>query len=333
MKKPAVITTTISSYDWIESWPLETRFYIALDGKSKPNPPRRPETEWISRERCLSLAALYGLEGVIPEGGASWRTFALIRALEDGAETIISVDDDNFPGRFWEAEHLTALGSRTLTVVYPRRGKFLNPLGPTITQRGFPVRTNPPDQLEFYRASRPIALNMGLWTGTPDVDAFWHLTGKALEYPIPEETFGVYPDVYIPVNSQNTAMTRTAAMTYFDLPTSDIPGLERYNDILTGYFTEKIIKHLGWDVAFGPPIVDHHRNPHDPLVDLKKETYGYELITWLKDFILHYPLSGTDPISAYGSLIDGLEETSGHLPGIKTLTQRMRKWNTAMTFL
>lgn len=50
--------------------------------------------------------------------------------------------------------------------------------------------------------------------------------------------------------------------------------IDRYDDIWSSYFAEKIIKHLGDFVTFGQPLVRQDRNPHDYLRDLTGELPG-----------------------------------------------------------
>ena len=58
-------------------------------------------------------------------------------------------------------------------------------------------------------------------------------------------------NVWSPINTQNTALTREAAMTYYYVRMGyPLTGMriDRYGDILSGYFIQKCVKHLEQDI-------------------------------------------------------------------------------------
>ena len=63
----------------------------------------------------------------------------------------------------------------------------------------------------------------------------------------------------------------------------DVPGgkIQRYGDIWGGYFLQALMRGTEYHVAFGRPIVDHRRNPHDYVDDLRSEYWGMILTDWL----------------------------------------------------
>jgi len=66
-----------------------------------------------------------------------------------------------------------------------------------------------------------------------------------------------------------------------------VPGgkIERYGDIWGGYFLQAILAGLPYCVAFGRPLVDHRRNPHNYIDDLRHEFWGMILTDWLVDLL------------------------------------------------
>jgi hypothetical protein len=64
----------------------------------------------------------------------------------------------------------------------------------------------------------------------------------------------------------------------------DVPGgkIQRYGDIWGGYFLQSVLRDTPWVVSFGRPLVDHRRNPHDYVDDLRHEFWG----TILTDLLL-----------------------------------------------
>jgi hypothetical protein len=63
----------------------------------------------------------------------------------------------------------------------------------------------------------------------------------------------------------------------------DVPGgkIQRYGDIWGGYFLQALMAGTNYHVAFGRPLVDHRRNPHDYVEDLRQEFWGTILTDWL----------------------------------------------------
>lgn len=336
----AIITTTINDLAWTEHWKNvqgDWKMYIALDLPGKPPKSPGKKFELIPVLRQMELDQMYGLDGVIPFRSVSRRNYALIRALEDHHDHILSIDDDNLPhSTHIVEEHIGKLGGFSGDSIYTRN-KLFNPLRPfNLRMRGFPTNHPGLEGLTFSRRTDPIGINVGLWTNHADIDAFsYFIDTSPLIFDVDLLPEGILlSDTYMPVNTQNTSMVRELALGYFDIPTSDIPGLERYNDILGGYFLEKIAKHLGWAVGFGHPYTYHLRNPHDPLTDLRKEILGYEFVNELVEFLHNTPLQGTDVHSAYGSLINELSATFvDPFPGWNKILYRMRKWHKAMDFL
>jgi hypothetical protein len=67
----------------------------------------------------------------------------------------------------------------------------------------------------------------------------------------------------------------------------DVPGgkIQRYGDIWGGYFLQAVMNGLNYYVAFGRPLVDHKRNPHDYVDDLRQEFWGMILTDWLLELL------------------------------------------------
>ena len=55
----------------------------------------------------------------------------------------------------------------------------------------------------------------------------------------------------------------------------------KIGDIWGGYFLQALMRGTEYHVAFGRPIVDHRRNPHDYVDDLRSEYWGMILTDWL----------------------------------------------------
>jgi hypothetical protein len=105
-----------------------------------------------------------------------------------------------------------------------------------------------------------------LWLGDPDVDAVCRMTKE----PMVTDLAAPYPfasDSPAPFNSQNTILTRKAALEYFMFP-----GVGRMDDIWAAFYLQS----KGFKVLFHKPTVYQARNVHDLTEDMKNEYLGYE---------------------------------------------------------
>jgi hypothetical protein len=86
------------------------------------------------------------------------------------------------------------------------------------------------------------------------------------------------------VNTQNTSVMRELIPAFvFVTMAWPVPGgkLDRYGDIWGGYFLLALMQGTNYHVAFGRPLVEHRRNPHNYIDDLRYEFWGMILTDWL----------------------------------------------------
>lgn len=154
-----------------------------------------------------------------------------------------------------------------------------------------------------------VAINAGLWLDDPDVDAVTRLSldPKAMAFRPPSIVLG--PNVWTPINTQNTALTREASAAYYYVRMGQsVQGskIDRYGDILSGYFAQKCAKHVGHAVRVGTPVADHRRTPHNLFKDLYHELVGMAVIEELVPWLIEQRLEGITYPEAYTSLADRL---------------------------
>jgi len=281
----------------------------------------------------------------IPYNTDNRRNVGFLMALDQGCETLISIDDDNYcpAGTRFVEDHRVVGSATSDPVVHASDGWFnicsllkseerttggCGAVGEgqqeeagAIFPRGFPYfaqRSNRKTKLVRDGTRLPIAMNTGLWLDEPDVDAVYRLCRrpKIMEFKGPSVILG--PDVWSPINSQNTAMTRTVALTYYYVRMGfPLQGLQidRYGDILSGYLTQKCVKHLGQGIRIGTPILDHRRSPHNPFKDLYYELAGMVLIEELIPWLTEVKLSGSTHLEVYACLAERLAAAAGQFKG------------------
>ena len=130
-----------------------------------------------------------------------------------------------------------------------------------------------------------IGVTEGLWLVEPDIDATTWLNGKvnATRYNGPE-VFVLDQATWSPVNTQNTSVVRELIPAFFYATMGwPVPGgkIDRYGDIWGGYFLLALMQGTKYHVAFGRPLVEHRRNPHNYVDDLRYEFWGAILTDWL----------------------------------------------------
>lgn len=213
------------------------------------------------------------------------RNFALLDALAQGADIVVTVDDDNTPmrdgwaqeWRFWFPQFPQCMPPRRLVTT---SAGWFNPGSlsqPEYSARGLPylpeVRGSRVTGVEL--TTRPVGIATGLILGNGDVGAVervvqgdtshdyagWLCDGTDVVLD-PRETWA-------PINTQNTAARRDCA------PLLAVwPYVGRYDDILAGYVAQRIMADFGLCVGFGQPLVWQRRHKHDLWRDVEGELFG-----------------------------------------------------------
>ena len=298
--KIALVTTTINTpkllvdyaknfekYAWKRS---DVFFVVAGDRKTPP-----------LGEFCSDLYSKYGyktdylglkeqdelgpgLKEYIPINTITRRNFAILKAYMDGAEMIVTIDDDNLvqPGEDYLKAH-AVIGTKTrMKHVSSKSGWYdvcrtLSEADKkTFYHRGFPVDQRSEPQETAAEKATEVVVNAGLWLDAPDTDAMAWLNFGSLSVTGFDSTkygsqFALEKGTWCPFNSQNTGLSRKVIPSYFLNP----PQM-RYDDIWASYVVRKISDHMGHSVSYGQPLVTQKRNPHNYVTDLRNETDGMD---------------------------------------------------------
>ena len=276
----------------------------------------------------------------LPDGFVPWNTdnrrnIGFLRAWESGADVLISIDDDNYCRA--ESDFVGAHGIvGATTAVQPgvrlaSGSAWFNICSlldtgkaSSVFPRGYPyaarkeVRAPAPGPLPAAAAGRTIAINAGLWLDDPDVDALTRLTLAPRAVAADLAPVVLDAATWSPVNSQNTALLRAAIPAYYYVRMGyPLQGMriDRFGDILSGYFVQKCAKHLGHAVRIGSPVADHRRTPHNLMKDLYHELAGVVLIEDLVPWLQSVPLGGTGYAETYATLADALAAQAPRFKG------------------
>lgn len=285
-------------------------------------------------EQTEFLRRIGAPEGFIPWDTDNRRNIGFLRAWESGADVLISIDDDNYclADSDFVGEH-HSVGGRADVHGNARWAcgedwfnicDRLRPETPmALHARGFPyaARGNAaatPEPLPADAASTRIAVNAGLWTEDPDVDALSRLTLGPRITGADSQPVILAPETWSPINTQNTGLLRDAIPAYWYVRMGyPLQGLQidRFGDILSGYFVQKCAKHLGDGVRIGGPVAEHRRTPHNLFKDLYHELAGVVLLEDLLPWLREAPLEGSNYAEATASLADALEAQAPRFTG------------------
>lgn len=242
------------------------------------------------------------------------RNIGILKAYEQGAEVVITIDDDNFiaDGDF-VGDHTKYLGKKSeLKSVSTNSGWFNvcsllhDEIELPFYHRGYPMqqRWNGEEKRAIWESLEARAVvNAGFWLETPDVDAITHLYKplNAVRYEF-EGNFALTKGTWSPFNSQNTALHRDTIPAYFLSP-----YIGRYDDIWAAYVIVAIAHYLGDTVTYGHPLVTQKRNPHNYFKDLEKERLGMILTDRFCDWLRKVQYTGTSYQQCFHQTIQKLK--------------------------
>lgn len=283
------------------------------------------------------------------------RNVGFLMALESDAEYLISIDDDNLciDGKEFLQQHGVVCDEENDFDSLESSNGWFNLCGlmqvdpPNVYPRGFPYRFRGKEALYSQKKERvKVHLNAGLWLQDPDLDAVTWLANPAKAVSFRGPSIVLAQNTWSPVNTQNTAVHRDAVVAfYFIRMDHRVIGMrmDRWGDIFSGYFCQACLRHLGYRVRVGTPVVNHVRNHHDYLLDLKSELPCILMVEELVECLREMRLQGSSYQETYLCLADELEVTTNKLNGvfrdqsarqfIRDTTSDMRGWIKAVQTL
>jgi hypothetical protein len=295
-----------------------------------------------SHERYLSL---------VPERSHAETSYGFMLAYEAGADYVIEIDDDVYPenGYSLVRDHIASLNpSPGKSVESP--GRWINTvdlliLDPQIDlyPRGHPY--DPSTRVRNYRyrdAEGSCVLNMGLWTGHPDLDALTILYLGGIDGRAPVSSIGVREKRVIPeagnyfsVCSMNTSFSNKIIPAFYQLYMRYM-GIDRFDDIWSGIFVKRIADRVGDKLCIGSPAARHMKRPRSTWKDLRAELEGMIINEILWKIVDQVDIYSKNYADAYLELADGIEKRIGefrddnHRKFIETQVSKMRIWVEAL---
>jgi len=283
----------------------------------------RDQKKWLRDNFGRKKARVY--ETVFQEQNYQRRIIGFLMAVQDGATSIIALDDDNYPtDRDFIGEHLRALFrsdglSISSDLSYINLLDFLEKYPRPKTRiyvRGYPLhlRGEPSYSLKGPSSLKP-AVNIGLWEGDPDIEAISRIACPNIKTGLSTKSrlysLAIAKDNFTSMCLQNISFRSDVLITQYEFPMNiPIGGLRlgRYDDIWAGYVCKKILDRVGRHMLFGPPIAIHKRNPHDVHKDLLNEFWGMYLNSFFYTAIQEIQLEEKDVFSCFVELVTKLSK-------------------------
>jgi hypothetical protein len=300
-------------------------------------------------EQETFLAKFPSMKGRIPYDTDNRRNVGFLMALDRGAELLISIDDDNFclGDSDFAGEHAIAGEMASFAPTESSDGWFN--IGGRLTTdtpveifpRGFPYTARRRARVlraEAQQRAR-VAMNVGLWISDPDVDAISRISIAPHVASADASAVFLGPRTWSPINTQNTAVARDLIAAYYYVRMGFSLGglsIDRYGDILSGYFCQACVKARGEAIRIGSPVADHIRTPHNLFKDLYHELAGIVIVDDLLPWLMELPLSGSSYGELYLALAGALEERASSFRGfiwdqgggafLRDTADHMRAW-------
>lgn len=287
-----LVTTTINIPHVLKFYRAhgpDVRFFVAVDQKT-PEEAVNFCYALDNVEIIQPLVSKWKSDPLIGYNTDSRRNFAVLAALEWGADILFSIDDDMPPmgaDVFTTFEKLFAAPFSGLKIGEPN--SWTNPCA--FAQPPHPVRGLPPDTPTVntfgFIADASIGAAQGIICGVPDATAPAAMTNAPFvtgATDILRSGFVADPAAYTVFNSQFTCFRRELAPAFVQFYKSQ----GRNTDIFASLMMRRVMRELNLYTYFGPPFGFHARKVRPLFPDLKAEMYGMEFIAesaeWLDGY-------------------------------------------------
>lgn len=248
---------------FLERWtPYPWDLTIVVEDGPAPTPLTRPVDHhlcWADIDRHLGDDAW-----IVSRRDSGVRAFGFLRAVALGADVVVTLDDDCLPAS--DADRAAFCATHRANLAAPPA--WISSV-PGLRVRGLPYGNG------RRRTSPRVTVNMGLWSGTADLDALQTLLGSPATHGFEPvvQTQVVSRHHYVPLCGMNLAFRAEALPAMYFPKMGDGSPYRRFDDVWCGVVMQRVFAHLDWVWTVGTPVVVHTR-ASDPLVNLEKETPG-----------------------------------------------------------
>ena len=244
---------------WLDAWASELEevsatVYIVEDAPQRSGISSSIPFKHLSHADITSDIISTKTDGV--------RCLGFLHAFRDGADIIITLDDDVTP-----ATKMPVLQTHVDRLTQPVKQQAW----------GFALTDKRTRGLPYVAGHRiiPCVVNHGLWLGQPDLDASNQLVSNWRIENFADEPFAAAlpQGTYIPISAMNLAFRREITCAYYFPPQGAGQPFDRFGDIWAGVIAKRVCDHLKLGVRSGAPYVQHER-ASNPFSNLIKEAPG-----------------------------------------------------------
>mgnify|MGYP004251014687 CR=1 FL=1 len=262
-------------------------------------------------QQVVIVEQIPGAERILPYNWGGRKMLANILAYRDGAERLIMLDDDNFMTGSDFFGYYAAVGRESEMKQVSSESGWFNIYRGVVEEKALPIyprgypwsrRFGDDGGWEMKTARGTVAALNGFVLGDPDIDAITRLFAPVRVEAMAADFapgFALAPGTWSSWNNQNTALARAAAPGYFTPPAAG-----RNSDIWAAFVLCKLSAQFGDLVAFGEPLVEQIRNPHNLWRDLEDELPNNKANEHFLDLLRAVELSGADYLAVLASLIE-----------------------------
>jgi hypothetical protein len=297
-KKITIVIPTIRTLSFLSEWKSlfsECHLLVVEDHEDKQIDLPDTPFQSISHFSWKDIKQDFGRdEWIFSRMNAGIRSYGFWKAWVDGADIIITLDDDCYP----VDTDFVSRHADNLSLHAPRDWFATFPHPDFMYTRGFPYG---------LRTTYPVMVSHGLWSKNLDLDGMTQKKYPGLDImPYPPYLSFVPKGQYYPMCSMNLAFRKEVTpLMFFPLmgknPDGKLWGFDRFDDIWAGIFSKKIMDHLGYAVANGSPFVEH-RKASDADINIQKEKTGIVVNEKIWEWTDAVELTESSPSSCYKEL-------------------------------
>lgn len=290
--RPAKLQAFVKAWRRAGDWDL---MIVVHDG---PEPIRLIDPPWPTEQVCWwDIDQVLGEQSwIISRQDSAIRCYGFWLTWARGADFVVTLDDDVRPKA---GQSKLCWKHQFVMSHHPRWVRSVSDVQP----RGIPY--------ENVGTLADVVVNVGLWTGVPDIDAMQTLVNGACKGFVPDSGSRIIArGQYVPVCGMNLAVRRDVLPLCYFPPMGTNPKGEpwpyrRFDDIWAGVVLKRCLDHLGLSLSVGEPWV-HHERASDPFVNLTKEATGIMANERYWEIIDEVRLTAATPIGCAREMGQGL---------------------------
>lgn len=255
---------------------------------------------------------------IIPRGDSAIKSFGFYMAMQQGADAVLSLDDDvvaQHP-KFVE-QHEQFLSFEIVSNTHGIINTVRKQGTANVPQKGLPKN---------YEKKKQVVMSFGLQYGYLDLPATYIRDSGRVSCNGPQASEeDIQDNQYASISGSNVAIRVEALPAYYQLLMGKEWGLGKYGDVWSGLIFQKICHHLGKGILMGHPMV-FHKGYGDNDAAIEMEAGGYDLNEYFWEQIPKLHLTGKTFRQCYLEVANWLPTFPEKETYMKKTQEAMRIW-------